>query len=208
MGQCGPDMTTVRARASSELAAAMLPLLGDCVEHVLEQVGLVCDGHELWEPGEIAHELPDTLAVIGFSNVGIRGSLVLMMDAELLFASMPSRAAVSDTYGPRVARFDWLCELANRSIGRARNRLLCRGLEILISTPTALSATALELRAARGSKSELLAFSCRPRDSSTWSMGTASRVLARLDVAAEYVMTLADVDDHAQAHVDGDVFMF
>jgi CheY-specific phosphatase CheX len=69
-------------------------------------------------------------AVIGFSGKHIRGTLVLASTQELLDRASPLR--------PLVQTRDWIGELANQLLGRAKNQLLRYGVEIYLNLPALL----------------------------------------------------------------------
>ena len=67
--------------------------------------------------------------IIGFTSKRMRGSLVLATTGEPLARTNPI---------PAPSHRDWICELANQLLGRVKNQLLRRGIEIFASTPIAL----------------------------------------------------------------------
>jgi len=69
-------------------------------------------------------------AVVGFHGAAISGSVVLVVDAALLRASMQTK----DT-----TEREWLAELANQVLGRMKNRLLAYGVDVAASTPNVLA---------------------------------------------------------------------
>jgi hypothetical protein len=102
-------------------------LVADCCEQLFRDYGLIVEPRE-------RHEFPasEELAlcgVMGFGGKQMRGALVLASTKELLEHTSPAN---------RDAQRDWICELANQLVGRVKNRLLRRGVEILLATPTAL----------------------------------------------------------------------
>jgi hypothetical protein len=82
------------------------------------------------EPGE-ALEVERFLlcGVIGFTAKHMRGALVLATSREPLDRTRPNA-------GP--SHRDWICELANQLLGRVKNQMLSRAVEIFPSTPIAL----------------------------------------------------------------------
>jgi len=66
--------------------------------------------------------------VIGFTSKHMRGALVLASTSEPLDRTSPE----STTHR------DWICELANQLLGRVKNQLLNRKIEVYPSTPIAL----------------------------------------------------------------------
>ena len=68
--------------------------------------------------------------IMGFTSRQMRGALVLATTREPLERTNPS--AVNPSHR------DWICELANQLLGRVKNQMLSRGVEIFASTPIAL----------------------------------------------------------------------
>src|SRR4051812_36863295 len=66
--------------------------------------------------------------VIGFTARQMRGALVLASTNEPLEQTSPESTS----------HRDWICELANQLLGRVKNQLLSRKVEIFASTPVAL----------------------------------------------------------------------
>ena len=82
------------------------------------------------EPGEsLAAEQFLLCGILGFTSKHMRGALVLATTREPLERTNP---AVNPSHR------DWICELVNQLLGRAKNQLLARGVEIFPSTPIAL----------------------------------------------------------------------
>jgi hypothetical protein len=68
--------------------------------------------------------------VMGFGGKSMRGALVLATTREPLEQTNPNG------FG---SQRDWVCELANQLMGRVKNRLVARGVEIHLATPAGLS---------------------------------------------------------------------
>ena len=68
-------------------------------------------------------------SVIGFTAKHMRGALVLATTSEPLERTNPA-----ETRSHR----DWICELSNQLLGRVKNQLLHRRVEVHPSTPVAL----------------------------------------------------------------------
>ena len=82
------------------------------------------------EPGKsCAAERFLLCGVIGFTSKNMRGVLALATTREPLERTNPA---------PRPSHRDWLCELVNQLLGRIKNQMLSRGIEIFQSTPVAL----------------------------------------------------------------------
>lgn len=100
------------------------------------------------QPFEAGHALEEVsmVGVIGFTHPKLRGSLVLAA------AEAPLRASNHVTAPPR----DWIAELANQLLGRAKNRLLAYDLELQMSTPLALAGSHIRLvNSERGMEPEI-----------------------------------------------------
>jgi hypothetical protein len=67
--------------------------------------------------------------IIGFTSKQVRGALVLATTSEPLERTNPAASP---------SHRDWICELANQLLGRVKNQMLSRGVEIFPSTPIAL----------------------------------------------------------------------
>lgn len=67
--------------------------------------------------------------IIGFTSKSVRGALVLATTKEPLELTNPTSAP---------SHRDWICELANQLLGRVKNQLLTRGVEVFASTPVAV----------------------------------------------------------------------
>ena len=81
------------------------------------------------EPGDsIVAERFLLCGIVGFTAKNLRGVLVLAATKEPLELTNPT----STTHR------DWVCELANQLLGRVKNRILLRGVELYASTPVAL----------------------------------------------------------------------
>lgn len=77
---------------------------------------------------------PRLCAVLGFTSDQLRGSVVLSASAAAIADSNPIRDG---------ATRGWIAELSNQLVGRFKNGLLRRGLEITMSVPVVLEAVRL-----------------------------------------------------------------
>lgn len=103
-------------------------LLNECCRELFSSYSLEAEPRK-------RHDFPETerlvlCGVMGFVGKTVRGALVLGTTREPLEESNPLGCG-----SPR----DWVCELANQLAGRLKNRLLGRGVEVLLTTPTGLS---------------------------------------------------------------------
>jgi hypothetical protein len=85
--------------------------------------------------------------VMGYSGVGIRGSLAIAGSSELLTASNPTRR--------ESAARDWAGELANQLTGHVKSGLLGYGVAVHLALPTVLRGEHLSLQI-RGETGPLL----------------------------------------------------
>lgn len=83
--------------------------------------------------------------VIGFTSKKMRGALALATTEEPLEL----------TNHTKTTHRDWICELANQLLGRVKNQLLMRGIEIFPSIPFALRGDHLSPVIQQGLVSEL-----------------------------------------------------
>jgi len=82
------------------------------------------------EPSESLATEPFLLCgVLGFTGKHMRGALVLATTKEPLERTNPAA---------NPSHRDWICELVNQLLGRVKNQMLSRGVEIFASTPIAL----------------------------------------------------------------------
>jgi CheY-specific phosphatase CheX len=78
----------------------------------------------------------DFCAIIGFSGVKIKGTLLLAATKELLDYSHPSKAMGMDVGEEDYA--DWIGEISNQVVGRLKNSLLKFGVNAALTTPTVI----------------------------------------------------------------------
>jgi hypothetical protein len=116
-------------------------LLFDCCRELFSSYEL--DVHPRDRSEFPATEQLAVCGVMGFGGKSMRGALVLATTKEPLVHTNPDAAG---------SQRDWVCELANQLLGRVKNRLLARGVELWLATPAGLSGenlspTASKLRA-------------------------------------------------------------
>ena len=98
------------------------------------------------EPGETVDAERFLLCgIIGFTSKKMRGVLALATTKEPL--ELTNRTTTTHR--------DWICELANQLLGRVKNQMLLRGVELLPSTPIALRGDHLSPVIQQGLVSEL-----------------------------------------------------
>ncbi len=105
----------------------------------------------------------DVAGVIGFMGEHVRGTMVLASTFRTLAAARPNEIkAQTPSPSPNSASDwilvrDWASELVNQLLGRVKNRLFVFGVDLRVSTPTALSGRALSVSSTK--KSSLSPFS-------------------------------------------------
>ncbi len=138
-----------------------------------------------------------TLGVMGFGGLQMRGALLLSADMAALAHTHPARpapAALSEA-----ALRDWSGELANQLLGRIKNRLLARGLVIQLSTPTTLSGLDLRLGVSMSNAQ------CLPHLFHV----AGNAVQVRFEAVAEAGVHFSDVAaDDAEIAAEGDMLLF
>jgi CheY-specific phosphatase CheX len=82
-------------------------------------------------------------AVLGFAGTNLRGAISIELDAALARASHPTPDVLTDAT-TREALRDWAGETANLLVGRLKNRVLPWGVELMLSTPTAVAGRDLD----------------------------------------------------------------
>jgi hypothetical protein len=101
----------------------------------------VAFGDELPE-GELTESREDKLAaVIGFTGESMRGALAFVASEQLLRLLYP----IPSRQPSEAETADWAGEFVNQLLGRLRNRLLPHGVEIHVSMPKVMAASALRL---------------------------------------------------------------
>jgi chemotaxis protein CheX len=97
----------------------------------------------------------DVAGVIGFMSENIRGNLVLASTFKTMAAARPTElkghSPSSTSATDWILVRDWASELVNQLLGRLKNRLFVFGVDLRISTPTALSGRALSVASTKKS---------------------------------------------------------
>jgi Chemotaxis phosphatase CheX len=120
-------------------------ILRGCVDESASEVFAACalpvepDGAE---PGGPASEASMLAAFIGFTSDRLLGTLTLVAPVSLMRASHPVALGASDAL---YQVFDWAGEIVNQILGRVKNKLVFRGLDLRASTPQTMRASHFEL---------------------------------------------------------------
>jgi Chemotaxis phosphatase CheX len=84
----------------------------------------------------VSVEGPSVMAVIGYAATTVRGSLLLLTSRAVVAALQPTD--LRDEPPTEAVLRDMLGEFCNMLVGRMKNRLVCRGIAPLLSTPTTI----------------------------------------------------------------------
>jgi hypothetical protein len=123
----------------SDDAAELRKIVVDSARLVFPSCGI--DVGEQREPVEEAPDTKRLVAVMGFSGGLMRGSLTLVAPVEVMKSAYPLPLAEKRW---ELDVFDWSGEVANRLLGRIKNSLAERGVEVEPSTPRVLYAERLQ----------------------------------------------------------------
>jgi len=156
-------------------------------------------GIEVGEQREPPAEAPDTkrlVAVMGFSGGLMRGSLALIAPVELMKRAYPLPLTLNGPWELDV--FDWSGEVANRLLGRIKNELAARGVEVEPSTPHVLHAEPLQTVGSMRQMICSLAFTSEDSWIEVWFDA----------IAAQESAVLAPIDPNRETPSEGDVLLF
>jgi hypothetical protein len=95
------------------------------------------------DPCELAHD-DQIVAFIGFGGARVRGTLTVMAPQMLWLKTYP----VAHPLGARPGDndlLDWCAEVVNQILGRIKNQLVRRGVDLQVSMPKALHASQLSI---------------------------------------------------------------
>ena len=180
------------------MQAADIVQLREIVISSARQVFPGC-GIEIGDQREPVEEAPDTkrlVAFMGFSGGLLRGSLAVVAPVELMKRAYP--LPLTGTGPWEIDVFDWSGEVANRLLGRIKNELAARGVEVEPSTPRVLHAE--RLHAVGSMRRMICSLSFMSRDSwiEVWFDA----------IVAHDRPFLTPVDPNRETPSEGDVLLF
>jgi len=110
----------------------------DASQHVFPSLSLSAeDGDSLRKPdGQLA-------AFMGFTGRLMRGTLTVVAPQTFIAKTYPLPAKQGFEW--ELAMYDWAGEIANRVLGRIKNQLAARGVEVEPSTPRVMLADQLQM---------------------------------------------------------------
>jgi hypothetical protein len=129
----------------------------ECARDIFAAYSVTIAG-ELPEGTEIESREGKLAAVIGFTGESMRGALAFVASERLLRVLYPIPS--QEPSEEEVA--DWSGEFVNQLLGRLRNRLLPRGVEIHVSMPKVMAASHLRLTGTATVQACNLRFSAGP----------------------------------------------
>jgi len=100
-------------------------IIEDCATSLFSGYGLEVQAEAAAEPTGMG-----MAGIIGFTHAKIRGTLIIAAPEEVLSST---RGAGEEARGR-----DWVAELANQLLGRIKNKLVARGVELDMTTPLAI----------------------------------------------------------------------
>lgn len=140
---------------------------------------------------------PAVMAVIGYADHGVRGSLLILTSRAVVDALTPSEVRTSGVAVEDSLR-DVLGEFANMLLGRIKNQLVTRDVAPLLTTPTTVFGDHLELPAPTNGMSAWHTFA-----------GAAGNIFVRFDATFEADFTLASVvEGTSPSLTEGEMILF
>lgn len=100
-------------------------IIEDCATGLFESYGLSVQPESSGDPSGMG-----MAGIIGFTHAKMRGTLIIAATEEILEST---RGTGSESRGR-----DWVAELANQLLGRIKNKLVARGVELDMTTPLAI----------------------------------------------------------------------
>lgn len=150
-------------------------------------------------------EQESVIATIGFAGTKVRGSLVLVTLRTTAESLRPDEIASKADEG---MLGDVLGEFANMLLGRLKNKLLARGVELLLGTPTTAVGRELVLTASSGTSAWYVFEVYGPGDSGAGA-SASRRIHVRLDTEMDPALEIADEPEtRALELVEGDMVLF
>lgn len=150
-------------------------------------------------------ELESVIATIGFAGAKVRGSLVLVTRRTTAESLRPEEVASKSDEG---MLGDVLGEFANMLLGRLKNRLLARGVELLLGTPTTAVGRELVLTPSSGA-SAWYVFEVDGAGDANVSTRASRRIHVRLETEMDPALAIADEPEgRALELVEGDMVLF
>lgn len=131
---------------------------------------------------------------LGFTGSQVRGSLTIVGPIGFFAQTYPGRAVASRFTESDAS--DWCCEFANQLLGRFKNKLLRRGVNIELSTPQGILADRLRLGSHSGGELLVAVYDV-----------DALEFVTSFDVTMDAGLTFSDCSNEDQGAGEGDVFL-
>jgi CheY-specific phosphatase CheX len=140
---------------------------------------------------------PAVMAVIGFADVGVRGTLLLLTPRDIVDALTPPEVRASGVAAEDSLR-DVLGEFANMLLGRIKNQLVTRDIAPLLTTPTTVYGDDLKLPAPTSGMSAWHTFA-----------GAMGNIFVRFDATVGAEFALAPVGEGKPTPIaEGEMLLF
>jgi hypothetical protein len=176
----------------NQTEATLSSLLDESVLDMLKSSGV--SGAQRITGSAMAVQHACLASFIGFTGAQLRGSLTVFGPVAVFARTHPGQAIGATISEADVS--DWCCEFANQLLGRFKNKLLRRGVDIELSTPQGIAAESLRLNAHRGGTLLVATYEVAPLE-----------VTSLLDVTCDETLALADCVDVGGAAGEGDVML-
>lgn len=176
----------------NQTEATLSSLLDESVLDMLQSSGV--SGAQRIAGSATAVEHACLASFIGFTGAKLRGSLTVFGPVAVFTRTHPGQAIGATISDADAA--DWCCEFANQLLGRFKNKLLRRGVDIELSTPQGIAAESLRLNAHRGGRLLVATYEVAPLE-----------VTCTLDVTCDETLAFADYADDGEAAGEGDVML-
>ena len=192
-GASGSDLgrLTCTAAMTNSCKTELRNILHECSVALFDAYGIqivrvdAADG-----PANTTSATVGMAGVIGFTHEQVRGTLMIATSQKVLSSSQTSSGAATPS------QRDWISELANQLLGRMKNQLVRRGIELKMTTPVSIRGEQLSI----GFEDERLIVSRYAAD------GEPIHAFIDYDANANFIIPEASNDTHVAA--EGELLLF
>jgi hypothetical protein len=177
---------------SNEVTSSLFAMLGESALDMLQSCG-VSAARRVADEAKIA-DGTCLASFIGFTGARLRGCLTVVGPRAVFLRTHPSRDMETPISEADIA--DWCCEFANQLLGRFKNKLLRRLVDIDLSTPRGIHADRLRLESNSGAMVFVAVYDVEGRE-----------LLISLDVTADEGLTLGDCAPEGDTADEGDLLL-
>ncbi len=196
MAQATPHTSSVRSSiAPSESNPATVQVFGALGEAVLDMLGS-CGVSNVRRTSAVATRMDCTClaSFIGFTGAWIRGCLTVLGPSDVFARTHPGQAMGAILSESDVS--DWCCEFSNQLLGRLKNKLLRRGVDIELSTPQGILAESLRLSAHGDGMLQVATYDVAPLELTT-----------SIEVSIDEALTFSEGASEVGSAGEGDVML-